>query len=63
MSDRGRTDIDEDREVINLPLLPDGAGQRYLIRREYRPIDSYGEPVETSDGNTQPPISDSKAGQ
>lgn len=53
MGDRGRTSINEDREVFNLP--PIEGGERHFIRGEYRPVDSYGEPlepVETLDGNT-----------
>lgn len=52
MGDRGRTSINEDREVFNLP--PIEGGERHFIRGEYRPVDSYGEPlepVETLDGN------------
>lgn len=58
MGDRGRTSINEDREVFNLPPVENG--DRHFIRGEYRPVDSYGEsvePVETSDGDTQAPIS------
>lgn len=50
MGDRGRTSINEDREVFNLPPIEDG--DRHFIRGEYRPVDSYGEqvePVETPD--------------
>ncbi len=53
MGDCGRTSINEDREVFNLPPIEDG--DRHFIRGEYRPVDSYGEPVEpveTSGGNT-----------
>lgn len=53
MGDRGRTSINEDREVFNLPPVENG--DRHFIRGEYRPVDSYGEtvePVETYDGNT-----------
>ena len=39
MGDRGRTSINEDREVFNLPPVPDG--DRHFIRGEYRPVDSY----------------------
>ena len=52
MGDRGRTSINEDREVFNLP--PIEGGERHFIRGEYRPVDSYGEPLEsvkTLDGN------------
>ena len=52
MGDRGRTSINEDREVFNLP--PIEGGERHFIRGEYRPVDSYGEPpepVETLDDN------------
>lgn len=58
MGDRGRTSINEDREVFNLPPIP--GGDRHFIRGEYRPVDSYGEPVEPAEmpeGNTQAPIS------
>lgn len=58
MGDRGRTSINEDREVFNLPPIEDG--DRHFIRGEYRPVDSYGEPVEPAEmpeGNTQAPIS------
>ena len=44
MGDRGRTSINEDREVFNLP--PIEGGERHFIRGEYRPVDSYGEPPE-----------------
>ena len=52
MGDRGRTSINEDREVFNLPPIEDG--DRHFIRGEYRPVDSYGEaldPVEPIGGN------------
>lgn len=39
MGDRGRTSINEDREVFNLPPVEDG--DRHFIRGEYRPVDSY----------------------
>ena len=54
MGDRGRTSINEDREVFNLP--PIEGGDRHFIRGEYRPVDSYDEAVEPlTDGNeTQP---------
>lgn len=39
MGDRGRTSINEDREVFNLPPIP--GGDRHFIRGEYRPVDSY----------------------
>ena len=39
MGDRGRTSINEDREVFNLPPVP--GGDRHFIRGEYRPVDSY----------------------
>lgn len=63
MGDRGRTSINEDREVFNLPPIP--GGDRHFIRGEYRPVDSYegtelsGEPLpnvnETlPDGSTEP---------
>lgn len=63
MGDRGRTSINEDREVFNLPPIEDG--DRHFIRGEYRPVDSYGEAVEPlpdgnktlPNGNTQAPIS------
>ena len=67
MGDRGRTSINEDREVFNLPPIP--GGDRHFIRGEYRPVDSYGEQVEPlpngnealPDGNTQPSISGNEA--
>lgn len=63
MGDRGRTSINEDREVFNLPPVEDG--DRHFIRGEYRPVDSYegtelsNEPLpnvnETlPDGSTEP---------
>lgn len=63
MGDRGRTSINEDREVFNLPPIEDG--DRHFIRGEYRPVDSYegtelsNEPLpnvnETlPDGSTEP---------
>lgn len=58
MGDRGRTSINEDREVFNLP--PVEGGDRHFIRGEYRPVDSY-EGAELSadiaEGQTLPPIS------
>ena len=39
MGDRGRTSINEDREVFNLPPVENG--DRHFIRGEYRPVDSY----------------------
>ena len=54
MGDRGRTSINEDREVFNLPPVPDG--DRHFIRGEYRPVDSY-EGTELDplpDGSTEP---------
>ncbi len=36
LSDRGMINRDEGREVFNLPPLPDGAGQEYTIRGEYK---------------------------
>ncbi len=53
MGDCGRTSINEDREVINLPPIEDG--DRHFIRGEYRPVDSYGDAVESVEpigGNT-----------
>lgn len=47
MGDRGRTSINEDREVFNLPPIENG--DRHFIRGEYRPVDSYEEPVETAE--------------
>lgn len=74
MGDRGRTSINEDREVFNLPPVEDG--DRHFIRGEYRPVDSYETPPPPDggspplsgeakellpDGNTQAPISGSGA--
>lgn len=59
MGDRGRTSINEDREVFNLP--PVEGGDRHFIRGEYRPVDSYEGTELTSDtaeNQTLPPISD-----
>ena len=39
MSDRGQLNVDEVREVWNLPPLPDGKGQIYTIRGEYKNAD------------------------
>lgn len=36
MTDRGLMMVDEAREVFNLTPLPDGAGQRFLARGEYK---------------------------
>lgn len=61
MGDRGRTNINEDREVFNLPPIP--GGDRQFIRGEYRPVDSYGEsldPVEPISGT--PPVDKSVSG-
>lgn len=41
MGDRGRTSINEDREVFNLP--PIEGGDEHFIRGEYKPINSYEE--------------------
>lgn len=46
MGDRGRTSIDEDREVFNLPPLPDGKGKVHFIRGEYKTIEEQKERVE-----------------
>ena len=54
MGVRGRTSINEDREVFNLPPIENG--DRHFIRGEYRPVDSYEEPVEP----VEPPISGNK---
>lgn len=59
MGDRGRTSINEDREVFNLPPIEDG--DRHFIRGEYRPVDSYEGTELTSEiaeGDALPPISD-----
>lgn len=58
MGDRGRTSINEDREVFNLP--PIEGGDRHFIRGEYRPVDSYeGSELtsEIAEGDALPPIS------
>ncbi len=52
MGDRGRTSINEDREVFNLPPIEDG--DRHFIRGEYRPVDSYGTPPPPDGG--PPPL-------
>ena len=39
MSDRGILNRDEVREIWNMPPLPDGQGQAYIIRGEYYMID------------------------
>ena len=39
MADRGILNRDEVREIWNLPPLPDGQGQDYIIRGEYYMID------------------------
>lgn len=62
MGDRGRTSINEDREVFNLPPVPDG--DRHFIRGEYRPVDSY-EGTELDplpDGSTEPVDKSGKGG-
>ena len=35
LADRGILNRDEVREIWNLPPLPDGEGQQYIIRGEY----------------------------
>lgn len=58
MGDRGRTSINEDREVFNLPPIEDG--DRHFIRGEYKPVDSYeGTELtsEVAEGDALPPIS------
>ena len=35
MADRGIMNRDEIREIWNLPPIPDGTGQAYIIRGEY----------------------------
>lgn len=42
MSDRGILNRDEVREIWNLPPLPDGQGQSYIIRGEYMTIGDDG---------------------
>lgn len=57
MGDRGRTSINEDREVFNLP--PVEGGDRQFIRGEYRPVDSYEGvelSVDTAEGQPLPPV-------
>lgn len=39
LADRGILNRDEVREIWNLPPLPDGAGQAYVIRGEYKNAD------------------------
>ena len=39
MADRGILNRDEVREIWNLPPLPDGAGEAYIIRGEYYSAD------------------------
>ena len=34
--DRGVMNRDEAREIWNLPPIPDGSGQQYVIRGEYK---------------------------
>ena len=52
MGDRGRTSIDEDREVFNLPPIP--GGDRHFIRGEYRPVDSYEGAPSVIEGGNEP---------
>ena len=53
LADRGILNRDEVREIWNLPPLPDGEGQAYIIRGEYwnanEKIDASRE--DTTDGN------------
>ena len=35
LADRGILNRDEVREIWNLPPIPDGSGQEYIIRGEY----------------------------
>ena len=50
MADRGILNRDEVREIWNLPPLPNGEGQAYIIRGEYY---NATEKVVNEDGNEQ----------
>ena len=63
MGDRGRTSINEDREVFNLP--PVEGGDRHFIRGEYRPVDSYDGmelSADTAESQPLPPVDKSVGG-
>ena len=45
--DRGMLSQDEGREVVQMPPLPNGAGQHYFIRGEYVPTDEKTKVTET----------------
>lgn len=48
MADRGILNRDEVRAIWNLPPLPDGQGQAYIIRGEYKNTDEVTETEETT---------------
>lgn len=48
--DRGALNIDEWRNMLGLDPLPDGLGQQYVIRGEYKALDETGEGQEGKNG-------------
>ena len=50
LADRGILNRDEVREIWNLPPLPDGEGQAYIIRGEYYNAD---EKINEGDENNE----------
>jgi hypothetical protein len=53
LADRGILNRDEVREIWNLPPLPDGEGQAYIIRGEYKnAADQVSEESNNEEGNS-----------
>ena len=52
MADRGIMNLDEIREIWNLPPLPNGQGQAYTIRGEYYLLGSDGSVTKKGDDLT-----------
>lgn len=48
--DRGALNIDEWRNMLGLDPLPDGLGEKYVIRGEYKALDETGEGQEGNNG-------------
>lgn len=62
--DRGMLNRDEARAIWNLPPLPDGQGQSYIIRGEYKNADDQvnGDDSNANSGGTGDPAGNSNAG-
>jgi hypothetical protein len=53
LADRGVLNRDEVREIWNLPPLPNGEGQAYIIRGEYKnAADQVSEESNNEEGNS-----------